>query len=334
MMKIRTAPSFATIVASIATSTLSATALADEVVLVGGDVLRGTVVGETDAAVVLDHPALGRIEVARERIASVKVDAKPAPKPAPVAEGEAAAAAAPAAAKVPTAVLPAPVPPPPAKPDGSWKFNLQASLTGSKNQTASTWNFRTAAGAKRETEEDRTTVTAEYFFATAGGNDTDNNLRVVALEEFLFKDSKWEAFGQVIYQYDDFQLWEQRIGGYIGPAYRLIEESDFTLKVRGGAGASYEFPESEVTPELIAGYDLVWTIDERQKLVNTFDIFPDIDEFGEYRFIVRVEYENLIDPETNLSFNIGVRNEYDSFIPPSAETSNDFKLYAGLKLAF
>lgn len=76
MMKIRTAPSFATIVASIATSTLSATALADEVVLVGGDVLRGTVVGETDAAVVLDHPALGRIEVARERIASVKVDAK------------------------------------------------------------------------------------------------------------------------------------------------------------------------------------------------------------------------------------------------------------------
>ena len=37
---------------------------------------------------------------------------------------------------------------------------------------------------------------------------------------------------------------------------------------------------------------------------------------------------------SDLSFNIGVRNEYDSYIPPSAETSNDFKLYAGIKLAF
>lgn len=333
-MKMHASPSIAAFVATIATTALSAIALADEVVLVGGDVLRGTVVSETDASVVLDHPALGRIEVARERISTVKVDAKPAVKPAPVAGGEAAADAEPAKEPVPTAVLPAPVPPPPAKPDGSWKFNLQASLTGSKNETASTWNFRTAAGARRESEDDRTTLTAEYFYATADGTETDNNLRVVALEEFLFKDSKWEAFAQAIYQYDNYQPWEQRIGGYVGPAYRLIEDGDLTLKVRGGAGASFEFPDSEWTPELIAGYDLVWTIAEGQKLLNTFDIFPDIDEFGEYRFIVRLEYEHLLDPEMNLSLMAGVRNEYDSYVPPSAETSNDFKLYAGIKLAF
>lgn len=48
-----------------------ASAEGDTVQLVGGDALRGTVVSETDAAVTIDHPALGRIEIARERIASV-----------------------------------------------------------------------------------------------------------------------------------------------------------------------------------------------------------------------------------------------------------------------
>jgi hypothetical protein len=325
-----------TIVASIAATALSATLSADEIVLVGGDVLRGTVVEESDASVVLDHPALGRIEVSRERIASVAVDAKP---------GGAAEASVDAAddaggeeddgdGSVPTAVLPAPEPPTPAKPDGSWKFNLQGSLTGSKNEAASTWNFRVAGGAKRESEEDRTTVTAEYYYATADGTNTDNNLRVVALEEWLFKDSRWEAFAQSIYQYDNFQPWEQRLGGYVGPAYRLVDGEKFKLKLRGGAGASYEFPDSEWTPELLAGYDLSWEIDDRQKLVNTFDIFPDVGEFGEFRFIVRVEYENLLDPDTNLSFMAGVRNEYDSYIAPLGDTSNDFKVYAGVKLAF
>ena len=49
----------------------SASTLADSITLVGGDVLQGTIVAESDASVTLDHAALGRIEVSRERIATV-----------------------------------------------------------------------------------------------------------------------------------------------------------------------------------------------------------------------------------------------------------------------
>lgn len=47
---------------------------ADKVVLVGGDVMEGTVTKQTNSVVVLEHPDLGRIEIPRNRVASVQID--------------------------------------------------------------------------------------------------------------------------------------------------------------------------------------------------------------------------------------------------------------------
>ena len=48
---------------------------ADKVVLVGGDVVEGTVTKQTNSVVVLEHPDLGRIEIPRNRITSVQIGA-------------------------------------------------------------------------------------------------------------------------------------------------------------------------------------------------------------------------------------------------------------------
>jgi hypothetical protein len=323
------APLAAAVIACVAT-----VSHADEIRLVGGDVLRGSIVSESDAAVTIDHAALGRIEVSRERIESVVKSA-----PAPAAQesapaGEAAVAQPAAEAPVPVAVLPAPAPPPPAVPDGSWKFSLSLGFTGSENESQSNWDFRGAAGAKRETVDDRTTLTAEYYFKTANSENTDNNLLIVGLQEFLFKDSKWEAFVQGTYQYDEFQSWEQRAGIYAGPGYRLFEGEPLSLRLRAGAGASYEFADSEWTPELLFGDELVWKIDDRSKLVQGLDLYPDLEELGEFRLIVRLDYEIALSPSGDLKGTAGIRNEYDSFIPPTGDSSNDFKVYAGIKVDF
>lgn len=324
----RKALSLAFIVAASAASALSA----DEIRLVGGDVLKGTIVSETDTAVTIDHSALGRIEIARDRISEViKTTPTPPPPPPAVAVEGAKPAAAPA---VPVAVLPAPVPPPPAAPDGSWKFSLSLGFTGSETESQSNWDVRAAGSAKRESEKDRTTIAAEYYFNSANSVNTDNNLLVTALEEFLFKDSKWEAFIKGTYQYDEFQTWEQRIGLYAGPAYRLIEGEPLALKFRAGAGASYEFADSTWTPELLLGDDLVWKIDDRSKLIQGFDFYPDIENFGEYRFIFRIDYEIALSPKGDLKGTAGVRDEYDSYVEPTGDTSNDLKVYAGIKVDF
>jgi len=326
----RRALSIAFIVAVSSASTLSA----DEVRLVGGDVLKGTVVSETETAVTIDHAALGRIEIARDRIAEViKTTPTPPPAPAAVATTPVESTAAPAPA-VPVAVLPAPVPPPPAGPDGSWKFSLSLGFTGSENETQSNWDLRLAGSAKRETEADRTTISAEYYFNTVNSTNTDNNLLVTGLEEFLFKDSKWEAFIKGTYQYDEFQSWEQRAGLYAGPAYRLFEGEPLELKLRAGAGASYEFADSTWTPELLLGDDLVWKIDDRSKLTQGLDFYPDIDNFGEYRLTFRLGYEIALSPKGDLKGTAGIRDEYDSYVEPSGDSSNDLKVYAGVKVDF
>jgi Protein of unknown function, DUF481 len=48
---------------------------ADKVVLVGGDVMEGTVTKQTNSMVVLEHPDLGRVEIPRNRIESVQISA-------------------------------------------------------------------------------------------------------------------------------------------------------------------------------------------------------------------------------------------------------------------
>ena len=323
-------------------STTLAFADGDTITLVGGDVLRGKIVGESDTAVTLDHPALGRIEVARERIASVVKAPITTPAPTPAATTEQAVATAPAStpaatpapAEPPVAVLPAPAPPPPAKPDGSWKFSLSLGFTGSDNGEQSNWDLRVAGAAKRESVSDRTTITAEYYFQTANGENTDNNLLVQGLEEFLFEGSKWEAFIQGNYQYDEFQAWEQRAGAYAGPGYRIFEGDPLALKVRLGAGASYEFPDSAWTPEILIADELVWKIDERSVLKQGFEFYPDIDNFGEYRFIARLDYEIALSPKGDLKGTAGVRDEYDSYVEADQGTSNDLKIYAGIKVDF
>jgi hypothetical protein len=318
-------------------TTSTALAEGDVVNLVGGDTLRGVIVSQTETTITLDHPALGRIELAMSRVASIErstpeiivppaepvlVDA--APSVAPVADP----------AKIPTAILPALAPPPPAKPNGEWKFVLNFSLTGSQNAEASNLSYRAAFGAKRETEADRTTIGLEYYFGSAAGARTDNNLLVSAMEEFLFTDSKWEVFVQTIFQYDEFQDWEQRAGAYAGPGYRLIESESLDLKLRGGIGTSYEFPSTTWTPELLIANQLKWKIDDRSTLTQGFEFFPDIYNLGEYRFIARIDYAIEISPKGDLKATAGVRDEFDSFIVNSTDSSNDLKVYAGLAVDF
>ena len=303
-------------------------ALADTVKLVGGDVLQGTIVAESDKSVTLDHAALGRIEVARDRIASIE---KSAPAAAPAAT-PAADEAKPVA--VPTAVLPAPTPPPPAKPDGSWKFSLSLAMTGSKNDVGSNWNIRAAGGAKRESESDRTTFNSEYYFQTANGTQTDNNFLAQILQEYMFKESKWEVFLQATYQNDEFQAWEQRIGLYAGPGYRLFDEGDFKMKLRGGFGASYEFPTETWTPEILLGEELAWKIDDRSQITHGFEIYPDVEQFGEYRWLARIDYEIALTAKKDLRATAGIRDVYDSYVEPSGDSTNDLKMYVGLKYDF
>ena len=319
--------------------TLCAQALgkSDTITLIGGDVLLCTIVSESETSVTVDHPALGRIELSRERIESIVRTAPPVPEAAATVAAAATHTPPPAAEPapaIPVAVLPAPAPPAPAKPDGSWRFNLTLAASGSESGDQSNRNIRIASKASRESESDRTTVTGEYFFQSADSSTTQDNLLVQGVQDFLFTDSRWEIFTQANYQYDSFQAWEKRAGAYAGPGYRLIENESIKLKVRAGLGASFEFPTSDWTPEVLLADGLVWTIDTRSSLIQGFELYPDLDNAGEYRFIARIDYEIKLTEKGDLKGVAGVRDEYDSYVESDQGTSNDLKVYLGIGLDF
>ncbi len=306
----------------------SPTLLADTITLVGGDVLHGIILEEREEFVVLQHAELGRLELSRGTIASF-AHATP----------DAGASAAPAITTPPVTpvVAQAPASPPTtaaAPSTDAWRFKFDLGFTGSTNDGTSNWDLRTAAEAVRATTTRRTTISGEYYFQYSDGIETDNNLSVKGLEEFLFEGSRWEAFVQATYQNDNFQAWEQRIGGYAGPSYRLIEEGPLALKLRGGAGASYELSSATWTPELLFGDELVWAINAKSKLKQGLELYPDIDRVSEYRLIFRVDYEVAISEKGDVKATAGVRSEFDSFVPEDGGTANDLKVYAGLQFVF
>ena len=314
---------------------VAAPALADSITLVGGNVLTGKIVSESDAAVVLDHAALGRISVARAQIASIEITPGTAAVAVPpAAEPKVETKAETKPDTTPVAVLPAPAPPPPAKPDGKWRYSLSLGFTGSKNDTNSSKDLRAAFDARSETEQNRTTFGAEYYFKSTDGENTDNNLLVRGLEEFLFKDTNWEGFVQGTYQYDEFQDWEQRAGAYAGPGYRLFDSDTFKLRLRGGAGASYEFSSSTWTPELLFADELIWKLNDRSVLRQGLELYPDLENSGEYRFVARVDFEVALTAKNDLKATFGLRDEYDSYVESDGGTSNDVKIYGGIKLDF
>ncbi len=114
----------------------------------------------------------------------------------------------------------------------------------------------------------------------------------------------------------------------------MIESEALDLKLRAGAGASYEFPTSTWTPELLLGDSIRWTIDDRSTLSQAFEFFPDVNNIGQYRFIARIDYELEISPKGDLKATAGVRDEFDSYIGDSGGSSNDLKVYAGIAVDF
>ncbi|MFO0004573.1 MAG: DUF481 domain-containing protein, partial [bacterium] len=110
------------------------------------------------------------------------------------------------------------------------------------------------------------TIDAEYFYNVSNATTLDNNILATAIEKLDFGDKGWFGFGRAQYEYDQFQQWEHRLSGYLGPGYHLIKTDRTMLDVYAGAGASYYYQTDEWRAEFIVGEDFEWKIDERQKI--------------------------------------------------------------------
>ena len=317
---------------------------ADEIVLADGDVIRGTIVEENDDEVVLMHPVFEQMRIPRDRILAVKRGAPRPPKPG---FGEIVTGA---GVRPQTSTRQMPPQETPAQetvqdPDEDsektidalvnfehWNFVIGAAF-GYVENVNSEFNVRLSAQAEHNSEFARLRINGAYFLNSANSEIIDNDISFSTTQDWFFPESDWSIFARGSYQWDEFELWEHRVSGYVGPGYKLFNTETLAVDTRFGAGVTYEYGVPQTFPELLASVEWTWQINDRQKLAGTFSYAPEVTNFNQFRLSLNAEWNFQLQEAEGLSFYIGLKNEYQSIVPQGS-TRNDLRLFGGIKYDF
>ncbi len=219
-----------------------------------------------------------------------------------------------------------------------WEGSAEAGITGSDGNTEN-FSFRASLSLERKTDKMETTFGLAYKYATEDGTQNASRFEAKGRNDWLIPDSRWRYFVQGKYEFDEFQDWDSRISGFGGVGYEFIRPEDqgpnISLVGRAGLGGSQTIGGTDegFTPEGLLGLDFVWDIKDDHKFVATTELYPSLEEMGEFRWITNLGYEIMLDAEMNLFLKIGVEDRYDSN-PGGSAKRNDIDYYATLGWKF
>ncbi len=219
-----------------------------------------------------------------------------------------------------------------------WEGSVEAGITGSDGNSES-FNFRANLSLERLTERMETKFGMTYKYATEDGSENANRFEARGRNDWLVPDSRWRYFVQGKYEFDEFQDWDSRISGFGGVGYEFIrpedQEPNLTLIGRAGVGGSQTIggTDESFTPEALLGLDFIWEIKDDHRFVATTELYPSLEDMGEFRWITNLGYEIMLDAETNLFLKLGVEDRYDSN-PGGSAKRNDIDYYATLGWKF
>jgi len=289
---------------------------ADKVRLENGDVVSGQILSTSDEAVVLEHPALGKLTIPIDQIdakalgdEALPAPPKPAPPPRPGIAG--------------TRLL------------AGWNKQIQLGFTGASGNSE---NQDLLTGVRGSFADDtkRWQFDSGYFRSTSDGDETKNQAFAMLLRDFLFAGKKYFAFASTRYDFDQFQQWDHRLNLSGGFGYSFVDGKSFDLRTRLGFGGTKTFGspgDDEWVPEAVIGLESEWLPAERQKLTAFTTFYPSLSEGGEFRNLSGVDWSLLIADGLGLSLNLGVQNEYESDVPAGIE-KNDLLYRAALLYDF
>ena len=298
--------------------------------LSSGETLKVSIVETTDNHYRCVHPVLGEFMVARDQVVIVAPDGTPVPE----------TANAPAADTPPADAAEAPVPDP-TEPEPrlsfwrGWKRTVDLGVLGSDGNSE-TFGARGAFGMERKTETEETLVGLSYVYQTDDGEKTKSRGELDARHEWLFgKESRWGFFAAGKVEYDEFQDWDWRLSGFLGPSYAFIKNDTTLLRGRVGFGGAYEIggEDNGFEPEALIGLDFEHAFNERNKIFASAEYLPSLSDFPEYRVNSKAGWEILVDEKSGANLKLGVVDRYDSN-PGDGFKKNDIEYFVTLGWSF
>ncbi|MGE4607554.1 MAG: DUF481 domain-containing protein [Myxococcota bacterium] len=276
---------------------------ADAIRLKGGDEIHGEIVEVTADTVVLVHPELGRLTIARDKIEG---DLKHAPSPGLFG----------------TNFM------------HGWKRRIDLGLNGSQGTTISA-NATGGLNFNYKDKDKQWLLTGRYFFQRNKEGTTANNAEIALRRDWLMRDSRWFAYGTVRYQYDQFQSWEHRGILSTGPGYNLLKREKQTLDVRLGPAYTRDFGNQESNhAEILWAMDYTWKPRDRIKITLSNQFYTEIGpDPGEFRNLTSAEWTVRLMENPALDLILGGINEYQSDLEPP-DKKNNLRYYTTLGVNF
>lgn len=237
---------------------------------------------------------------------------------------------------------------PPPEPVGffdGWDGSVSLGVLGTSGNTE-IFTFNSQIDGLRKSKAHETSFIAKYTRAQGetrpnGSGELANRAEIRGRNDFIFTDSKWFAFAEGVYEYDEFQDWSSRVQLFAGPGYVWTDTERTTFKTRAGVGVIREFlgSDNRARAEAILSADLRHKLTERQNLTAVLDVFPDLTNVNLYRGRLRVQWEIVVDPEVNLTLKLGFEDRYDMDPGPDSFTGgslkrNDIEYFALLGWSF
>lgn len=232
---------------------------------------------------------------------------------------------------------------PPDEPDfwSGWKRSIEAGITGSSGNN-DTFNLRAIIETQRETDRMRTLISGRYLYGKDGGDASQDEGRLRGENDWKFAGERYFLFAQAQYDYDQFQDWDTRFQGFLGGGYDFLKERSLleggqdraSLRGRIGFGATREFGSDNTVwhPEALLGLDFTWAIDDRNTFSAGTEVFPVLDDLGEFRARNYAHYEVKLSNTRDVRLRIGAEHDFDS--DPGDAEENNINYYITILMTF
>ncbi len=288
---------------------LAVSVSADEIILKNGDRISGTIVNQTDSAIVLQSAMLGELTISKENIQTFSVGNQQEPaKEAPAAK---------------------PAPKPAEKPkvdtEPKWTGDFTANFAAQRgNNDQDSINMRLAA--KKKSDKDTIEAEARYRFEQQENTSsnktetTDDNLRFAGKYSRKWNE-KWYWYGKGSYEKDRIAELERRIIGGLGSGYQWVESDQFNFATELGlAGIHEKYTEQQGTSDEItleAGYNMDAKINDKLTFAHRLTYYPSFEDIADYLLITDAELRYHFSEQIFASLRGEV--EYDSTPAPGSE---------------
>lgn len=354
-MPIRLSPAPLLILAAICVQSV----FADQVVLKNGDRLTGKLVRKEADSVTIQTEAMGTVKIKRSAIGSIVSDSPVAVtlEDGKVVEGAVTVGADKVSVKISEgeelAVKESDVKAIRSREEQA-KFEADQRRTTDRgfftgwsgtvdagfSLTAGNADTRTFTGGLKGTRETPKNKLSVYANALQVRNVSTGTLRITAQSVWWGArydadiNRKWFAFGSGDFEYNKPQKLDIRtvLGGGVG--YHIIRDEGRTLNVTIGATNNYENFSTGLTrnsAELLLGQDMRIRINNRARISNRFNLYPNISDIGTVRALFDASLQTDLNSWLGMHLTIG--NRYNSR-PVTATEKNDFLMSTGLRVSF